>query len=87
LVQQQLNQAWAGFNAQIARDYSSVTLTVPQQADGRVKISFVDAFHKMNAHVTAPYLILKIINWKKLICMPIKSSMKNHVEHVACASR
>lgn len=43
LVQQQLNQAWAGFNAQIARDYSSVTLTVPQQADGRVKISFVDA--------------------------------------------
>ncbi|MHA3057465.1 PepSY domain-containing protein [Acinetobacter sp. ANC 4641] len=43
LVQQQLNQAWAGFNAQIARDYSSVTLTVPQPADGRVKISFVDA--------------------------------------------
>lgn len=43
LVQQELNQAWTGFTTQVARAYSTVTFNIPQQADGRVKISFVDA--------------------------------------------
>ncbi|WP_111892437.1 PepSY domain-containing protein [Acinetobacter sp. MB5] len=43
LVQQELTQAWTGFTTQVAREYSTVTFNIPQQADGRVKIAFVDA--------------------------------------------
>ncbi len=38
-----LSQSWSGFNAQVGRDYSSITLNIPKQANGELEISFVDA--------------------------------------------
>ncbi|OTG65574.1 PepSY domain-containing protein [Acinetobacter silvestris] len=38
-----LTQAWTGFNAQVGRDYSSLTLSIPKKADGKMDVSFVDA--------------------------------------------
>ncbi|OTG73793.1 hypothetical protein B9T26_08550 [Acinetobacter sp. ANC 4169] len=38
-----LSQSWNGFNAQVGRDYSSITLNVPKKANGELEISFVDA--------------------------------------------
>lgn len=38
-----LQQSWTGVNAQLGRAYSSMTLSVPKKADGRLEISFVDA--------------------------------------------
>ncbi len=37
-----LSQSWNGFNAQVGRDYSSITLNVPKKANGELEISFVD---------------------------------------------
>ena len=38
-----LTQTWTGFNAQVGRDYSSLTLNLPKKPDGKVQLSFVDA--------------------------------------------
>ncbi len=38
-----LMQTWAGVNAQIGREYSSLTLNIPKNADAKVELSFVDA--------------------------------------------
>ena len=38
-----LTQTWTGFNQKIARDYSSLTLSIPKKSDGKVEVSFVDA--------------------------------------------
>lgn len=38
-----LTQSWTGVNAQIGREYSSLTLTVPKRDDAKVEVSFVDA--------------------------------------------
>ncbi|TCB50434.1 hypothetical protein E0H80_09050 [Acinetobacter sp. ANC 4779] len=38
-----LTRTWAGFNAQVGRDYSSLTLNLPKKANGEVELSFVDA--------------------------------------------
>ncbi|MDD2946335.1 MAG: sulfite reductase flavoprotein subunit alpha [Acinetobacter sp.] len=38
-----LSQSWNGFNAQVGRDYSSITLNIPKKANGELEISFVDA--------------------------------------------
>ncbi|WP_166167627.1 sulfite reductase flavoprotein subunit alpha [Acinetobacter sp. SA01] len=38
-----LSQSWNGFNAQVDRDYSSITLNIPKKANGELEISFVDA--------------------------------------------
>ncbi|WP_407307289.1 PepSY domain-containing protein [Acinetobacter sp.] len=38
-----LSQTWTGFNAQIGRDYSSLTLNVPKKTNGEVELTFVDA--------------------------------------------
>ena len=38
-----LNQTWTGVNAQIGREYSSLTLNIPKHADAKVELSFVDA--------------------------------------------
>lgn len=38
-----LNQTWSGFNSQIGRDYSTLTLNLPKKDDGKVELSFVDA--------------------------------------------
>ncbi len=37
-----LAQTWTGFNQQINRDYSSITLTLPKTNDGKLELSFVD---------------------------------------------
>lgn len=42
-VQLALTQAWTGFNAQIGREYSSLTLTLPKKPDGKIELSFTDA--------------------------------------------
>lgn len=38
-----LNQTWSGFNSQIGRDYSTLTLSLPKKDDGKIELSFVDA--------------------------------------------
>ncbi|NUF12539.1 PepSY domain-containing protein [Acinetobacter oleivorans] len=38
-----LNQTWSGFNSQVGRDYSTLTLSLPKKDDGKVELSFVDA--------------------------------------------
>ncbi|TCH62409.1 sulfite reductase flavoprotein subunit alpha [Acinetobacter sp. ANC 4862] len=38
-----LSQTWTGFNAQVGRDYSSLTINLPKKANGEVELSFVDA--------------------------------------------
>lgn len=38
-----LTQSWTGFNAQIGREYSSVTFNIPKKANGELEIQFVDA--------------------------------------------
>ena len=38
-----LNQTWSGFNSQVGRDYSTLTLNLPKKDDGKIELSFVDA--------------------------------------------
>lgn len=38
-----LTQTWTGFNAQVGREYSSITLNIPKKANGEMEVSFVDA--------------------------------------------
>jgi sulfite reductase (NADPH) flavoprotein alpha-component len=38
-----LTQTWTGVNAQIGREYSSLTLNIPKNADAKVELSFFDA--------------------------------------------
>ncbi|MDC4796876.1 sulfite reductase flavoprotein subunit alpha [Acinetobacter baumannii] len=38
-----LNQTWSGFNNQIGRDYSALTVNLPKKDDGKIELSFVDA--------------------------------------------
>ncbi|MGN2485484.1 PepSY domain-containing protein [Acinetobacter calcoaceticus] len=38
-----LNQTWSGFNSQVGRDYSTLTLSLPKKDDGKIELSFVDA--------------------------------------------
>ena len=38
-----LTQTWTGFNAQIGREYSTLTLNIPKKANQEVSVSFVDA--------------------------------------------
>lgn len=42
-IQQVLIQTWSGFNSQIKRDYSTLTISIPKKADGKVELTFVDA--------------------------------------------
>ncbi|RKG35278.1 PepSY domain-containing protein [Acinetobacter rongchengensis] len=42
-IQVALTQTWSGFNTQIKRDYSTLTVSIPKKADGKVEVSFVDA--------------------------------------------
>ncbi|TNL53059.1 PepSY domain-containing protein [Acinetobacter bereziniae] len=42
-IQQVLIQTWNGFNSQIKRDYSILTISIPKKADGKVELTFVDA--------------------------------------------
>lgn len=42
-IQQVLIQTWNGFNSQIKRDYSTLTISIPKKADGKVELTFVDA--------------------------------------------
>ena len=42
-IQIALTQTWSGFNTQIQRDYSSITLSIPKKPDGKMDLSFVDA--------------------------------------------
>lgn len=37
-----LTQTWSGFNAQVRRDYSTLTLSIPKKADSKVELTFVD---------------------------------------------
>ncbi|NAR78203.1 hypothetical protein GPS50_00340 [Acinetobacter haemolyticus] len=37
-----LTQAWTGVNANIGRDYSSLTLNIPKIADQKVEVTFID---------------------------------------------
>ncbi|OTG83817.1 PepSY domain-containing protein [Acinetobacter sp. ANC 4648] len=37
-----LTQTWMGFNTQVGRDYSSLTLSIPKKPDGKMDVSFVD---------------------------------------------
>lgn len=38
-----LNKAWVEFPEKVKRDYSSITLNIPKQNDGKIELSFVDA--------------------------------------------
>lgn len=38
-----LTQSWTGVNAQIGREYSTLTLNIPKRDDAKVEVSFVDA--------------------------------------------
>ncbi|MDC5573539.1 sulfite reductase flavoprotein subunit alpha [Acinetobacter baumannii] len=38
-----LNQTWSGFNNQIGRDYSTLTVNLPKKDDGKIELSFLDA--------------------------------------------
>lgn len=42
-MQAVLNQTWTGVQAQLGRDYSTMTLNLPKQANGEVSLNFVDA--------------------------------------------
>lgn len=42
-IQQVLTQTWSGFNSKINRDYSTLTISIPKKADGKVELTFVDA--------------------------------------------
>ena len=42
-IQQVLTQTWNGFNSKINRDYSTLTISIPKKADGKVELTFVDA--------------------------------------------
>lgn len=42
-IQKVLTQTWNGFNSQIKRDYSTLTISIPKKADGKVELTFVDA--------------------------------------------
>lgn len=42
-IQSTLTRAWPDFNQHFAQQYSSVTFELPKQADGRMKLVFVDA--------------------------------------------
>lgn len=37
-----LTQTWTGFNAQVGREYSSITLNIPKKANGQMEVSFAD---------------------------------------------
>ncbi|GAA5631803.1 hypothetical protein Acal02_02444 [Acinetobacter calcoaceticus] len=37
-----LSQTWTGVNAQIGREYSTLTLNIPKRDDAKVEVSFVD---------------------------------------------
>ncbi|NHC04614.1 hypothetical protein G9F31_12745 [Acinetobacter sp. 187] len=41
-IHRALNQTWLGFNAQMGREYSTLTLNLPKKDDGKVEVSFVD---------------------------------------------
>lgn len=41
-IQIALTQTWNGFNSQIKRDYSTLTVSIPKKADGKVELTFVD---------------------------------------------
>ncbi len=38
-----LSQSWTGVNAQIGREYSSLTFNIPKKNDAKLELSFVDA--------------------------------------------
>ncbi|MBV6551376.1 sulfite reductase flavoprotein subunit alpha [Acinetobacter soli] len=38
-----LNKTWTGFNTELGRDYSSITLNLPKKADQTIELSFIDA--------------------------------------------
>ena len=38
-----LTQTWQGFNTQVGRDYSTLTVNLPKKPDGKIELSFVDA--------------------------------------------
>ena len=38
-----LNQTWTGFNAQVGREYSSITFNIPKKANNEMEVSFVDS--------------------------------------------
>ena len=38
-----LSQTWTGFNAQVGRDYSTLTVNLPKKPDGKIELNFVDA--------------------------------------------
>ncbi|WP_288409151.1 sulfite reductase flavoprotein subunit alpha [Acinetobacter soli] len=38
-----LNKTWTGFNTQLGRDYSSITLNLPKKVDQTIELSFIDA--------------------------------------------
>jgi sulfite reductase (NADPH) flavoprotein alpha-component len=42
-MQAVLNQTWTGVQAQLGRDYSTMTLNLPKQANSEVSLNFVDA--------------------------------------------
>ncbi len=42
-VSDALSQTWNGFNQKIGREYSSLTLNIPEKNNGTVELSFVDA--------------------------------------------
>lgn len=42
-IHRALNQTWLGFNAQINRKYSSLTLNIPKKDNGQLELQFVDA--------------------------------------------
>lgn len=41
-IHRALNLSWKAFPAQINRDYSALTLTLPKKDDGKIEISFID---------------------------------------------
>ena len=42
-VHNALQQTWTGFTAQMGREYSTLTLSIPKKDDGKMEVSFVDA--------------------------------------------
>ena len=38
-----LTQTWTSFNAQVGRDYSTLTVNLPKKLDGKIELNFVDA--------------------------------------------
>ena len=41
-IQLALTQTWTGFNQQVGRNYSTLTINLPKKADGSIELSFVD---------------------------------------------